>query len=63
MTTSPFKPPYTNNTNPLLVPKPRIVECLHCLYEIETDLPAPMCGMCNHQMITSVNGKLAKRNS
>ena len=47
----PYKP-YTEVTDFRLINIPmRVVECLHCHYQIETDLPAPKCGICHSNLI------------
>lgn len=46
-----FIPPFTESLLPANL-KPRMVFCPECHYEIETELPGPICGMCHSKLIT-----------
>lgn len=59
--TSPFKhpdTPYTEYNIPSNL-KSRKVKCIHCNYELMTDIPGPKCRLCKRYMVTVINGLMA----
>lgn len=50
----PDKMPYTNNHGKTNNEKVRIVACLNCSYRMYCNMPAPICSVCNREMLTVI---------
>lgn len=52
--TVPTRMPYTNSSTEINKERIRIIACIHCKYKMWSTTPAPICSICDHEMISVV---------